>query len=193
MNRQELHKHNEVFRKYLSTFRETSRADPTDGEPEGVYCLPEGPEIEAVKFDDVQRKWFEGNRAKKCPCPCSVDAMYFADGKIYAVEFKSGTNVGEPNLLRKIYDTVLSLIEHDGITVKDCREKVVYVVVAPSVGSNTSQDVVSRASRYMKEPWKSHRWDRWGLYKLDGIVAFQTCVLPPDLFYRFAKSKHWVR
>lgn len=191
MNRTELNNHAREFKKYLSTFYETSKSKPDDKLSVVKYCISESIRIEAIDFDAVQRDWYKVKHASGEKAPCSVDAMYFTEGKIYAVEFKSGINVDSVNLVRKIYDTVMALIEKDRQDIATCRSKVEYIVVAEQSKSN-QEIVTTRAAVYRSRPWEVHIWDRWKLYNLEKVVVSRTYVIPPDLFLRFAKSKHWV-
>ena len=190
MNRSELNSHSREFRKYLSTFYATSKSKPDDKMTSVKYCISEDIKLEAVDFDAVQRDWYKVKRANGENVPCSVDAMYFNEGKIYAVEFKSGTNVESVNLVRKIYDTVMALIEKDKQDIKTCRSKVEYLVVAEQEKSN-QKIVTARAVSYTAQPWNNRIWDRWKLYNLEKVIVSKTYVIPPSHFLRFAKSKHW--
>ena len=190
MNRTELNSHAREFRKHLSTFYETSKSKPDDKTSEIKYCITKEVALEAVDFDAVQRDWYKIKHANGEKSPCSVDAMYFTDGKIYAVEFKSGANVESVNLVRKIYDTVMALIEKDGQDIATCRSKVEYIVVA-ALGKSNQEIVTTRAAEYRTRPWDAHAWDRWKLYNLEKVIVSRTYVIPPSLFSRFAKSKHW--
>ena len=190
MNRKELNARSLIFKSHLTTFRETSKAKSDDTGCEGKYCLPIDVGIEAVDFDAVQREWYAVIRANGEKSPCSVDAMYFADGKTYAVEFKSGMNVSAGNLIWKIYDTAIALIEKEDFTIQKCREKIEYVVVAPP--TDTASDKVNRrVAGYCSRPWEKHGWDRWQLYNLESVIVSKVYVIPPDLFVRFARDKHW--
>lgn len=190
MNRTELNNHAREFRKHLSTFYETSKSKPDDKLSTVKYCIPSDIQLEAVDFDAVQRDWYKVQRANGEKVPCSVDAMYFTEGKIYAVEFKSGINVEAANLIRKIYDTVMALIEKDEQDIATCRSKVEYIVVAEH--RKSSQEIVNtRVAGYMSKPWDAHIWDRWKLYNLENVILSRAYVIPPELFSRFAMNKHW--
>lgn len=190
MNRNELNAHAPIFKRHLTTFLETSKAKSDDTGYEDKYCLPLDIEIEAVDFDAVQREWYAAMRTNGGKAPCSVDAIYFADGKTYAVEFKSGTNVAAESLIRKIYDTVISLIEKESYTIQKCREKIEYLVVAAL--KDTAQNKLNRrVATYLSRPWEVHGWDRWKLFNLEGVIVSKVYVIPPDFFMRFAKAKHW--
>lgn len=191
MNRAELNRHAKEFRKNLSTFYKTSKSKTDDGLSAVKYCISEDVLLEAVDFDAVQRDWYKVQRANGEKVPCSVDAMYFTEGKIYAVEFKSGANVDAVNLVRKIYDTVMALIEKDRQDIATCRSKVEYLVVAEQ-SQSTREKVVARAAEYHSRPWEMRVWDRWKLYNLEKVIVSRTYVIPPNLFSLFAKTKHWV-
>lgn len=190
MNRKELNERSRIFKRHLTTFRETSRAKPDARGCEGRCCLPEDVRIEAIDFDAVQREWYADSRANGEKAPCSVDAMYFADGRTYAVEFKSGTNVSTVNLIRKIYDTAIALVEKESFTIQNCREKIVYVVVAPPADASPDR-VNRRVATYCSRPWETHAWDRWQLYNLENVIVSKVYVIPPGLFQQFARDKHW--
>ena len=186
-----LQNHAQVFAEHISTFRETSKCKCSERIPfrsEVSYCLDEECSWPAVNFDDVQKTWYDNIWKTSGHLPCSVDALCLARNMVYVVEFKSGTNVDGVALFRKVYDTIMGLIEHDGQSYDSCRQRLVYVIVAPQTPSHRT---VTRAAYYKEKPWEDKFLqkilDRWHLNNLTGVLVNDVIVLPPDLFSRFAK------
>ena len=115
---------NTKCRKTLAELSATHPKDPSKVE----YCL--APESEmgklmAVDFDHVKELRYEG----KLPFLCkSADALYIYSGKWYLIEFKTGKAEVWASV-RKIYDSVVLLVESGVLTFDECREKLSFIIV----------------------------------------------------------------
>ena len=178
----------------LSTFHATSARKLDDGNCPNVpthaldASLQSG-SLQAVDFDAVKSFYYSGNGN----VPCSVDAATFEQDGVYLIEFKCG-DANQAQLLRKVYDSVMLLIEHDNYTFKKARDEVSYIVVSAKLPSwSALRKSLSRACGFFKEPWKAYRrqYDHWNLAPLDGIVVQAAYTMPPDMFDYFVKYKRW--
>ena len=145
--------------------------------------------IKAVDFDTVRKLWFPPDDSS-LNTPCSVDALFYSDSKVYMIEFK----VGQPrNLLRKVYDSALMLIEKDGVEVPQLRQNYIYIVVSSNI--RKGERVLARGYEYTSTPWEKNTFDnelkQWHLKNIDGVVVSKVYVMPPDMFDDFVKTEQW--
>ena len=112
----------------------------------------------AVAIEEVLSAWYDYDwrqrRNGKGPCMC--DAFHRRGDRITLVEFKSGSLDGTV-LHRKLYDTILALMEHGCLTMDQCRDNVDYVVVRDPQAVNQSKAsriAASISAEFMKSPWK---------------------------------------
>ena len=151
--------------------------------------------IAGIDFDAIREKWYPAQAGKNVPC--SVDALIFQGEKIYLVEFKSG---GTNNPIRKIYDSVMMLIEHDNRNFQTMRKAATYIIVSPNFNDSENCDkAILRATyyanhEYSQEPWNDPRFkspDKLGLRKLEGIIVAKTYCMSPNMFDKFVKHENW--
>lgn len=180
----------------LSSFHDTSARKLDDGCPcpaTPMYALGanfKSASLPAVDFDAVKNFYY--NAAGRVPC--SVDAATWERDGVYLVEFKCG-GADQSQLFRKIYDSVMLLIEHDNYTFVKARAEVCYIVVSVELEAwSALRKTLSRACGFMKEPWQAYRkhYDRWRLAPLEGVIVRSAYTMPPDMFDYFAKYKRWV-
>lgn len=146
--------------------------------------------LPAVDFDAVKNILYHNTSGNM---PCSVDAATWERDGVYLVEFKCG-GADRAQLIRKIYDSIMLLIEHDNYTFRKAREEVHYVVVSAGLKPwSALQKTLSRACGFMQEPWKSYgkNYDHWQLSTLEGVIVRSAYTMPPDMFDYFAKYKKW--
>lgn len=181
----------EVLRQHLRSLRELSEAtgDPSETRRYALSVDGYSANLLAVDFDAVRHVWFPDN-----PCantPCSVDAMYVAADRTYLIEFKTGQ---PKNLLRKVYDSALMLIEKQSISVQQLRQRYVYVVVSSNI--SVEKRVLARAYAFTSQPWETTIFDhyrrQWQLNNLDGVVVAKVLVMPPEMFDTFAQTYGWL-
>ncbi len=115
----------EIFKKNLSTFKETSY--DKDGK---IPRYMTDSEIQVVNFDKVKGNYIKGMNLSNTPC--SNDALYLGeDKKFYFVEFKNGvmTNPVVYNVHYKIYDSLLMFNDIVNENISFCRQNMYYVLV----------------------------------------------------------------
>lgn len=119
------YKNIEIFKKNLSTFKETSY--DKDGK---IPRYMTDSEIQVVNFDKVKGNYIKGMNLSNTPC--SNDALYLGeDKKFYFVEFKNGvmTNLVVYNVHYKIYDSLLMFNDIVNENISFCRQNMYYVLV----------------------------------------------------------------
>lgn len=178
----------------LSTYYETSARKPDDGlcRNTPLHALEAGylsANIPVVDFDAVKNHYYNAGDN----VPCSVDAVTFERDGVYLVEFKCG-DADKAQLYRKIYDSIMLLIEFDNYTFKKARAEIVYIVVSAKLQPWTAQQKsLSRAFGFCRNPWEKYRqkYDNWNLAPFEGVVVKSVYTMPPDMFDFFAKYKKW--
>ena len=195
MNESLLQAHHEDLRSTLTTFFAASaRRDDDAEESSSDHALAASMPVSALKavdFDAVRRKWQPWDHVHNVPC--SVDAVTYERDGTYLVEFKCG-RAEIDNVIRKVYDSVLMLMEHDGLTISQARTDYTYLVVSNDLTIwNNRLKALSRSLAYCREPWVRYQksLDQWRLANLDGIVVAKAYAMPPEMFNLFAKVHHW--
>ena len=115
----------EIFKKSISTFKETSR--DTDSQPP-TYMTDS--EVEVINFDKVKERYTKELRGVETPC--SVDALYIdKEDNIFLIEFKNGKIDSHKKyaIYNKIYDSLLIFNDIIKETVSFCRENVSFILV----------------------------------------------------------------
>ena len=108
----------EIFKKNLSTFKETSY--DKDGK---IPRYMTDSEIQVENFDKVKGNYIKGMNLSNTPC--SNDALYLGeDKKFYFVEFKNGVMINPVvyNLHYKIYDSLLMFNDIVNENISFCRQ-----------------------------------------------------------------------
>ena len=183
----------------IKTFHELSSSTRTDPNKPEIFAVQEDSKagnISAIDLDALKDLWSQ--RPIKCykGKPCSADALFCKNNRIFLVEFKTGKL---KHALRKVYDSILMLIENFHISVKQIRENVTYIVVASKFSPNTDCDEsISRASQLLNTiPWKDsallHQNDINGmeLANLDGIIVSNVYGLSPEEFDDLVTQENW--
>ena len=187
---------NKDFKRNFKSLMDLSAPDEQEQKTFGKHPVLEGyPDtgsLKGVDFDTIREIWYPSQPDKNVPC--SVDALIFRNDKIYLVEFKSGKLA---HLERKIYDSIMMLIEHDNQDFKTLRQTAIYIVVAPKFRDSPNRDkVVLRSTLYSSKvpankPWDNPYFvklnDRWNLRSLEGVIVAKTYCLPPSMFDEFVK------
>ena len=154
MNECLLQSHHEDLKSTLTTFFAASaRRDDDVATASPDHALAEGmaaSTLKAVDFDAVKRKWCPWDGVHNVPC--SVDAVTYERDGTFLVEFKCG-KAEIDNVIRKVYDSILMLMEHDGLTIRQARTDYTYLVVSNDLTVwNNRQKALSRSLAYCHEP-----------------------------------------
>ncbi|MCL2110687.1 MAG: hypothetical protein FWH32_00240 [Clostridiales bacterium] len=112
-------KFQQILQKYERTFKECS-ADTSNN----VYMSDSL--TKASDFDGIKDAYVEGMSV--CEKPASCDAVWLNSNETYLVEFKSG-KVEKYLIGRKVYDSLLMLLDLTGQTIGFSRRYWVFVLV----------------------------------------------------------------
>lgn len=197
----ELARHADVIKDphVLSTLHLTSARKKDDNEDDGLepFVLDDqhkSASLECVDFDAVKLKCYPPTNPALCT-PCSVDALVFERTGTYLIEFKF-KKAAQENITRKIYDSVMLLIEHDGYSFDRARKEISYIVVSTGVEDRIHgpKRSLGRGYGYCKEPWKHYKKldDHWKLGSLEGVIVKEAYGMHPSTFDYFAKEKRFV-
>ena len=154
------------------------------------YCA----DLSAIKFDDVKVNWYGltlPNQVRSC------DALFVDEDNFYLIEFKTGKpeNI---DIHRKIYDSVIALMEHGVLTLSDCRDHLQYIVVSRHYKDTVSGSLLGYLEDGMLEPWEYRvdrqtleTWDKHEIRKLTNFLFSKVYKLSLLEFERFAKNRNW--
>ena len=182
------------LKNHLVSFRTASerKDDDVEESPNGLppcaFDIEPECNTKCVDFDAVQK---EVALSLNIQQPCSVDAITSDGSFVFAIEFKTGV-IDLVNIHRKIYDTVLTFIEHDGKQPAFARERFVYILVLTRLSKEVKQmrhDLLGR-----KEPWKyiKHQKDILSLSPLKNYLVNDIIAMPPEFFCRFLRKNKLV-
>ncbi len=201
MNNSFLQNHNQDFPNFLETLLVLSaRKDPNATPTQNCFLNSTGyaANLQAIDFDKIRQKWYPWYVGVPChdKVPCTVDALRFERKGTYFIEFKSG-DAKTANLVRKIYDSIMMLIENDNLSFPQSRKICTYIVVSGELDSwEQEKKVLSRSLGYKKEPWNEleikSKYDHWGLINVEDVLIFRFYAMPPDMFEYFVKYEKWI-
>ena len=191
---------NKDFEENFKPLMDLSMPDEQEQKIYGKYpVLKDYPDIgslRGVDFDTIRGKWYPDIEGKNVPC--SVDVLAFQNGKIYFIEFKSGKL---SHLQRKIYDSIMMLVENDNQKYCEMRQNAIYIVVAPKFKDfQNCNKAIARSTFYMNQcstekPWDNPAFtrlnDSWNLHSLEDVIVAKTYCMPPAMFDDFAKHEGW--
>lgn len=199
MKKKFLQNHHADFKDKLQTFIQISAHNNDENAPDH-FCFFTNNEkvanLQAINFDEIREKWYPDHKEPQPNnVPCSVDALLFEEKGIYLIEFKSG-HAEKVNLFRKIYDSIMMLIEKDKLTFEKSRKECTYIVVSNLYepwDNRTKAIVGSLISK--KNPWKELitrlKYDQLELEKLEGVLVSSSYLMPSKLFELFVKYEKW--
>lgn len=153
--------------------------------------------LKIIDFEGLMEQWYGPSR-KNANRLCRCDGVYYSAFEecggfsLCLVEFKTG-KVEQLNLHRKLYDSLIGLVENAGLTFAEARQNVDYVVVK-GVEEPTSprEQVAERKSELLNRPWKSETYKcEYNLYKQEGVLAHKAYCLTPSQFKTFVEET-WV-
>ena len=158
--------------------------------------------ITAVDFDSVIRDLYAALWRKIGRLPASLDSIFCSGRVFYGIEFKTGrTNATE--IVRKIYDTVLCMIEQCNKSLSWVRNNFQVVIVARRLEveqgeqnrrkkKNKAMKVVGRSIAFQKYPRIGEgATPLWGLEKIEGLVASKIYTITPTEFDEFCERHDW--
>lgn len=187
----------------------------------GKLCLPTGcaAKLTAICFDEVMAKWtgLAARLAAGKSGTARIDGLYVDGREYYFVEFKkmrmSQLKKFAVKLHRKVYESILLLVEKGLKSVADCRTELTYIVVSPGIPRLTAHDIqvgftqglppvqriamqqqlFSTLPNCIAKPWRhSAVRAHFGLSRLEEIVYKRALSLTPRLFNDYASEMGWV-
>ena len=166
------------------TFREISVSK--SGKKKTKYCAKgsHASTITAVEFDKVQSELYASMLSRTLHLPASVDALYYSGNMTYGIEFKTGSH-NNTELVRKIYDSAICLVEHCKNKLTQLRESFEIIVVASQLEimreeqqRNTkarhgkANAVIGRSRKFQAFPRIGEgATPLWGLNKIEGVIV----------------------
>lgn len=165
---------------------------------QGVACFDLSCPISLLKsvgFDFVKEDWY-GKRFFHQVRSC--DALYKHGDLYYLIEFKTG-NATNVDRHRKLYDSVIALVENSVLTFEECRSQVQYIIVEKGLKPFVQhQEMLSHFERNDPEPWdyavtKSFlkTISRDDIRKLSGFLVEKVYRLSPLDFEKFVENRNW--
>ena len=165
---------------------------------QGERCLDERlpcSKLDAVGFDRVKEDWYDTLYFHQVR---SADALYKHGDRYYLIEFKTG-GVKNVDVHRKLYDSVIGLLEHRVLTLSECREYLQYVIV--SLKQNVfpyHKEMMRHFGSGVDEPWEYavtrenlKNWDKNDIRKLSGFLVEKIYKLNPSDFDLFVAHRNW--
>lgn len=103
--------------------------------------------LRAVNFDKVKEEWYQKrfhDQVRSC------DALYYHGGDYYLFEFKTG-EVNSLDVFRKIYDSIIGLMEHGKLTLDECRRLLNVILIANNAEKSPNASLKSHLQ--MRTDW----------------------------------------
>lgn len=199
MDQNELRKRSEIFQDsaFAITLHSASARKEDDCHDEGpdTHALDttyKSADIGCINFDELKLAKYPTTQGKNTPC--SVDALLFEHAGTYLIEFKFRTALME-NITRKVYDSVMLMVEHGGYTYSQARTELSYLVVSTGITNRIGgrDRALGRSYGYCKEPWIKFRNsdDHWKVASLEGVIVKEAYCMHPATFDYYAKLKCW--
>ena len=149
----------------------------------------------AVWFDKVKEDWYNTLYFHQVR---SADAFYKHGNRYYLIEFKTG----KPNNIdihRKLYDSIVGLLEHQVLSLSECRENLQYIIVSLEYKTFPQhQELISHFGFGVVEPWdyavtrqNLKDWDKNDIRKLSGFLVNKVYKLSPEDFNTFVSHRNW--
>lgn len=177
----------------LTTLGELSKNDKKElCVIKGGYC----DNLHAINFDQVKESWYDEklwHQVKSC------DALYIHGGIFYLIEFKTG-DFANIDRHRKIYDSVIGLLEHNLLSLDECRRRVQYVMVEKKLEPSSAHlELQQYLERGQSEPWEYeisrsllNQWQQKpDIRKLTNFLFHKAYALSPTDFDAFARNRSW--
>ena len=148
--------------------------------------------LQAVNFDKVKENWYQSrfhDQVKSC------DALYYHDSAYYLLEFKTG-DLHWLDVLRKIYDSIIGLIEHGKLTLDECRRNLNVILVANHAENSPNKALANHLQQLAKwtypmdESFLKSLNDN-DIRRLTNFLVKWAYRMTPDDFDEFVKAKEW--
>lgn len=156
---------------YCKTLTELSKSR------QGDRCIPESSSVAnfvALNLDEIK-----ADCCRKHGYPLgglSADAFLSQGDDVYLIEFKT-SNIGDGEWFRKIYDSVILLVELGVLTFDDCRRRLNFILVQRNAESRTG-------GNYASDPDRDARF-------LEGLILKKVERLSPERFEEYVNNKGW--
>lgn len=140
--------------------------------------------LEVIHFDKIPNEYARGKGWRAVPK--SNDALYVAaDGKWFFIEFKNGKSIKIQDIYKKLYDSIIMLVDSNIINFQFIREKGVYILVYnaekhPAVQESGSRDCFGA---YVTELAKEEG-QLFGIENLEGYLFRETHTYTEAQFER---------
>lgn len=151
--------------------------------------------LEAVWFDKVKEDWYNKQYFHQVR---SADALYKHGNRYYLIEFKTG-KPENLDIHRKLYDSIIGLLEHRVLSLSDCRENLQYIVVSLKYDRFPQHgEMMDHFNFGVSEPWEYsvtrqnlNAWDKNDVRKLSGFLVNKVYKLCPADFETFVCNRNW--
>lgn len=149
-------------------------------------CLDSGTpagDILAYDFDTIKLRQNKGRPFKGK----SADALIIDNGDYYLIEFKTG-GIAVDDILRKVYDSALVLVEMGALTWQGCKEHLTFIVVGKEMEKRFQQAYKTPLSVCMQPGYRQVNMDP---RVVSGQVAKEVLLQTIQDFEKYAAAKKW--
>ncbi len=148
--------------------------------------------LQAVDFDKVKENWYQSrfhDQVKSC------DALYYQDGDYYLLEFKTG-DVKGLEVFRKIYDSIIGLMEHGKLTLEECRRQLNVILIANNAENSPNAPLSKHLQKLTKWQYSMNKAFLKSLKdndirRLTNFLVKWAYRMTPDDFEAFVQDKGW--
>lgn len=173
-----------------------SRARPGGDAPSACLSNNAAGKIRAVDFEALMGEWYGIAEREDGPkggghSPCRCDALYARDGELYLIEFKAGKSRPDKiEICRKIYDSVIGLVEKGGERFEFCRNHVRYILVEKRLDAESI--ILHRVDERLERFWENPAACQlpW-LEPISGVLVRGVYRFSPSQFERYAGHFRW--
>ena len=171
------------FRKSLAELSATK----SKLEEDKKYCIEPTSSagmVQALDFDAVKEHWRDGKFVFKGK---SADALIVDGSEYYLIEFKTGRIVAD-DLLRKVYDSAMALVEYNVLTWDQCKQHLTFVLVGTEVETRLAHLRKKSVADYTNPSYSGVNQDPRTVV---GQVVKGFEIYTPAEFEAFAEGKNW--
>ena len=148
--------------------------------------------LKAVNFDKVKENWYQKrfhDQVKSC------DALYYHGGDYFLLEFKTG-EVKALDVFRKIYDSIIGLMEHGKLTLDQCRRQLNVILIANNAENSPNAPLKSHLQQ--RSDWDYSKGNDFvkklndnDIRRLTNYLVKWAYRMTPDEFEAFVQNKGW--